>query len=327
MKYLLVGDPHVQISNLEESSLLFEKIYEIASNKKVDRIVILGDCFHNHDVIRSQVMKFWLDILQKTPVPVIIVTGNHDMPGSKELEGQVSALDAISLVKNVLVIKEPTIMDGYGFIPYIHSSEAFTSSLKDLHTKGCNTFFCHQTFNSARFENGFYAPHGVELETIPEGVFIVSGHIHQTQKIETGKATIWYPGTPRWLTASDANSQKGVWIFDTETKQSELFDSSVFIHPFVKIHVNEGEEIPQIRAERQDRVYVHLTGSALWIKKQKSILPETVRISSTVTEKGAAARNPAKIKLDIYGFLAESYEPTLVSKEDLAKFMKNNLGL
>lgn len=327
MKYILVGDPHVQVSNLEESSLLFEKVFEFASKKEVDKIVILGDCFHNHDVIRSQVMNFWIKTLTETATPVVIVTGNHDMPGSKELEGRVSALDAIGLIKGVTVVSRPTIIDGMGFIPYLHSSEEFSKELSSLYQKGCRTFFCHQTFNSARFENGFYAPHGVELDVLPDGVFVVSGHIHQSQMIDSGKSKVWYPGTPRWLTASDANSEKGVWLFDTVTRDTEFLDSSLFIQPFVKVYFNEGQEAPLFRNDRLERVYVHLTGSALWIKKQKTLLPEGVRVSSSVNEKSSVVDKTKRTeKADIYSFL-KTYEPTLVTREELETFVKVDLGL
>jgi DNA repair exonuclease SbcCD nuclease subunit len=323
VRFLLIGDPHVQVSNLEESKLLFNSAFETAKKEKVDGIIILGDCFHNHDVIRSQVMNFWLDILKNTQgVPVTIVTGNHDMPGSKELEGRVSALDALSLVEGVTIIKAAVVIKDIGYVPYMHGSEGFVEAVNKLYSQGAKTIFCHQTFDSAQFENGFYAPHGVDPQLMPLGSTIISGHIHQQQEIKTDKALIWYPGTPRWLTASDANSTKGYWVYDTSSSTKTFFDVSSIIPPMVRLTLSEGDEIPAIRENNRDRVYVNLIGSGLWIKGVKKDLPEEVRVSSTITDHGKKKRNFDKKKVDIHAFIVDNYTPSLVTKEELSSFLK-----
>lgn len=322
MKLLLIGDPHVQISNLTESEILFAKAFETAKTEKVDSVVILGDCFHNHDVIRSQVMNFWLSTLKKAKTPVTIVTGNHDMPGSKELEGVVSALDALALIDNITVVKSPVALKDIGYIPYMHDTQKFIDAINGLSAKGVRTFFCHQTFDSAQFENGFYAPNGVNLDLMPSNSTIISGHIHQQQLLKTDKTCVWYPGTPRWLTASDANSSKGYWVYNTDTQEKKFFDSSDFIAPMIRITVKEGETVPEIRSNNRDRVYLDLVGSGLWIKTVKKDIPEDIRVSSTITDHGKKKRNFEKKKVDIHSFIVDNYVPSLVTKEELSDFLK-----
>jgi metallophosphoesterase superfamily enzyme len=45
-KVLYVGDPHAQISNLDESERLLNFVQESANKHEVDSIVILGDLYH-----------------------------------------------------------------------------------------------------------------------------------------------------------------------------------------------------------------------------------------------------------------------------------------
>ena len=59
MKILRVGDPHITVSNIEESKKLLDTILLIATDNKVNCIEFLGDLFDNHSVIRSEVLDFW----------------------------------------------------------------------------------------------------------------------------------------------------------------------------------------------------------------------------------------------------------------------------
>lgn len=320
MRSILVGDPHVQISNLDESKILMDRVYRIAVEKKAENIVLLGDLFHNHDVIRARVLDFWIDTLEKSPVPVIIVVGNHDMVGSKELEGKVSAPNALSKISNVKVFNSPGLAHGHGFIPYRHSKEEFLSAVKELSSK-TSIIFCHQTFDTACFENGFYAPDGVKLEDLPPGIQIISGHIHAQQEIknESNNSSVWYPGTPRWLTASDANSKKGLWVYDS-AGVNEFIDLSDTIPPMVRISLLEGQTLGEVPKTSPDRVFIDLIGSSLWIKEVKKTLPEGAKVTSKITDQGKKQKRSTK-KKNIADFIDEDYTPVLVSKEDLKQFL------
>jgi hypothetical protein len=73
----------------------------------------------------------------------------------------------------------------------------------------CSTVVCHQTFNGGTYDNGFYAKDGVEPESIPQKD-IISGHIHTPQVF--GK--VFYLGSPRWQTLSDANVDRAIWLVE-----------------------------------------------------------------------------------------------------------------
>ena len=53
VKVLFIGDPHIQISNLQEVELFMEKIINLATEKQPDLIVIAGDLLHDHERIHT----------------------------------------------------------------------------------------------------------------------------------------------------------------------------------------------------------------------------------------------------------------------------------
>jgi DNA repair exonuclease SbcCD nuclease subunit len=94
-------------------------------------------------------------------------------------------------------------MDGVLYVPYTSDPNLFIDTCSRSSAK---TVFCHQEFNGARYDNGFFTPHGADPSKILQN--IISGHIHTPQSF----GNVWYPGSPRWRTISDANQQRGLWL-------------------------------------------------------------------------------------------------------------------
>jgi len=64
------------------------------------------------------------------------------------------------------------IEDGVHALSFHKDEDQFLSKLKSG-----KILFCHQTFDGAKFENGFYAPDGFDFSGIKYEK-IISGHIH-----------------------------------------------------------------------------------------------------------------------------------------------------
>ena len=58
-KSVVVGDPHITVSNLKESEILLSFIHKTAIDNKADSIIFMGDQFHTHSLIRVEVQQFW----------------------------------------------------------------------------------------------------------------------------------------------------------------------------------------------------------------------------------------------------------------------------
>jgi DNA repair exonuclease SbcCD nuclease subunit len=278
-RILRVGDPHVTLSNLEDSKKLIGFIIAMAHEYKVDRVEFLGDLFHTHAVKRLEVEKFWLESFEKilaNKIPILCLVGNHDQIGKGSED--FSALDAFKL-PNLTVVKSPISLDGITYVGYYRD----TNKLVELANRLPNAcLVAHATFTGAQYENGFYAEDGVD-----PGLFhhdtILSGHIHKAQQV--GKCT--YIGTPKWDTISDANQDKGVWIFDhadTGEILSEHFISTKnVVTPITHYVVNEGDELPDLKEDHRN--YVELIGKSSWILKIKKQIKTKAQIKGRPTDR------------------------------------------
>lgn len=250
-------------SNLTEGRALMRFILEKAKENKVDAIVFAGDQFHSHALVHLKVMTFW----QKTvdwmssefKGKIVFITGNHDMIGDAETEGVISAMNCIAVTDSVLIVNQMWVVDDVAFMGYTADEGLFIEQATHLKNAGCKHLFCHQTFSGSKFDNGMYAPDGFDPDKVPFDK-IISGHIHSKQWF--GKT--YYPGTARWDTASDANQEKGIWIFDLAAGTDLMIPTDKVCTPIYKFKITpENETIPEVNGT----VFVEMEGPSSWIAK------------------------------------------------------------
>ena len=331
MLVLRVGDPHVQNSNLEESNRLFNFIAKVALEAKVDRIELLGDLNHTHDVVRIGQLEFWNTWLAhlSSIAETVVLVGNHDRKG--DYSSNSHSLSVFNgMYSNLLIVNAPvgwhghTAYDpGIGYLPYCHDKEQFVKDSNQLFDQGFKVQVCHQTFVGGKYESGIYAPDGIDVSLL-KAELIISGHLHTAQRF--GK--VIYPGTARWMTASDANLEKGIWL--VEHNSAGLISGEKFIStenvctPIRKFVWNEGEEKPSI--PDHVKATVELVGSSKWIEKQRPSLKGT-SVSVTVTDQ-RKARWQSSDGHTIKSFIDEQFELSSgLSKEELLTYMKEELDL
>lgn len=320
MKILRVGDPHIRPNNIVEAERLMEFILTITKNAKVDRLEILGDLFHTHAVVRLEVLEFWDRWLQafSDAVETVVLVGNHDMGGDHHSDSH--ALNVFKRIKSerLRIIDKPSAIGVFGYMPYIHDGAVFVESAKRLNSEGAKTLVCHATFSGSQFDNGFYAPEGINPDDVPFDT-IISGHIHKQQVIAGGKVD--YPGTAKWDTASDANERKGVWLYEHDVNgkviNRDMISTEKIVTPIVSFKWMEGQDAPVI--PEGAKAAVELVGSSDWITKQKTKLKGKASISSKFTDKKEKSERKAGNSLE--NFLANLYVSTM-DRESLLKFAK-----
>ncbi len=207
-RVLVVGDPHATADELDDCAKLVEYVIATAIECKADEVLFLGDLYHTHALMHVEVMSFWrrsfIEIVSETDAEVVVLVGNHDMPGNESSSAH--ALLAHADQEYVTVISSPFAVGGVAYVPYQSDGEKLVEHAKRL---GGKTLVCHATFDGSMFENGFYAKDGVDSNLLPQEA-VLSGHIHAPQSF--GK--VWYPGAPRWRTLSDANTKRAIWAVD-----------------------------------------------------------------------------------------------------------------
>lgn len=301
MKILRIGDPHIKPSNLEEAEKLMHFINDKIRELQPDRVEILGDLFHTHSIVRLEVMEFWqgwIDVLlSHEHIDIYVLAGNHDRATTDEMA--YSALSVFQLIKkkNLKIVELPRVDGIYAYVPHYHDTKKFIEVSNECAKRGAKVLVCHQTFDGSHYENGFYAPDGIDFTKL-NFPLIISGHIHTRQVLNNivTSQTVIYPGTPKWDTEADANQDKGVWYYEHDditgaiTKE-ELIRTAGVVTSLVSIVWKEGE--PQLAIPSGCEVTVELIGSSAWIEKEKENLKGHVKIKTKITDRAKKAERQA----------------------------------
>lgn len=271
MKILYVGDPHAKVNDLEEMVALQKFVKETAVSQNVDRIVVLGDQFHNHQQVHTDVMKFWRECLLDWTYPdhgfdVYLIVGNHDKKVGVDITDAHSLLPYVGM-ERVTVVDRPRTEGGILYLPYYADVAQFLEAAKG-DGKPTNTLVCHQTFDGAMYENGFYAPDGIDSNLVPQKN-IISGHIHLSS--EFGK--VFYPGSPRWMTLSDKNTDKAIWVMGFDS-QGSLLSKTPFSTADVCMPIFVLEDTPETPAVIPERgnITVNVRGPADFVRVREAEL-------------------------------------------------------
>lgn len=193
MKTLITGDLHLAENPRDEYRLQwFEILPELAREHEADRVIIVGDITEVKDAHRARLVNRIVDGFKALAdvSHVYVLKGNHDY-----LAEDVPFFRFLQHLPRVRWINEPTRIKlrGLGaclFLPHARSPEDWGDHLRDSY----DYFFCHQTFNGARLDNGRAAEGGAFSPDLfhGEGFRVISGDVHAPQKV----GPIIYVGAP-----------------------------------------------------------------------------------------------------------------------------------
>ena len=79
-RYLIVGDPHVVVSEIEECKRLADYICDIVEKEKCN-LIILGDLLNNFRIIDMEVLCFWEDFFNKAESVLAVDDADFDAGG------------------------------------------------------------------------------------------------------------------------------------------------------------------------------------------------------------------------------------------------------
>lgn len=322
MIILRVGDLHVKPSNLEESQALLNFILQMARTYYVDIVELSGDIFDTHNLVRLDIIEFWdrwFNIFTKEKFKTRVLVGNHDLTGS--YNSTYSALHPFLSLENsnFKIVHEPYLDGIYGYLPYIHDDNKFIVEANKLADQGATVLMSHPNFKGAVYDSGMAANGGVD-STLLDSRFLhlVSGHIHT----EISYDRVWYIGTPRWLTKSCSNKQKGIWLCVHDENglmtSKEFLSTESVCTKIVSLEWKEGEAKPEI--PENAKVDIELIGSSDWVKEQKIELKGQVSISSKLTDVKKVVRKSGG---SLHEFILKYYQTDENKRAKLLKYMEN----
>lgn len=279
-KVVFLGDPHVMPSNISESEKMMVNVEREALAKSVDTIIIMGDLFHTHAILRIEALSFWNKWFKKLTenFDVIALVGNHDMKNQTNNSTYDNAMLGFNMPR-LRVISEPTEIKGVAFVPYIHDHDILVEKANKFDSR---CMIAHQTFTGAQYDNGFYAKDGVDPALFKHEQ-IISGHIHK--KSHVGKC--FYVGTAKWDSVNDANEDKGFHIAilkDGLFTDFEFISNKSVLTSIEQLIINEGDEVPDLQ-EGNVRYYIQLVGTNAWINKQKKKFKGKAQIKGKPTDR------------------------------------------
>lgn len=256
---ILVGDMHAVLAELDECRAVNELARRTAAETGDHTIVYMGDQTDGHDIVRLAILDFWRQQIKAAVDDgndVIMLRGNHDM----HVSGQgPNALDFLAQ-PGLTIVDRPMAKCGVIMMPFIRDNQEFVQLAKENSGPSFKTLLCHQTFDGSKYDNGFYAPDGVDANQVPFENIIV-GHIHTAQTC--GKVT--YIGSPRWRTANDANVEKSIVRLNPRGEITHWFDTSAVCRKIVSMDVFPATVLPEFPANADVRLT--LRGSSDWLKE------------------------------------------------------------
>ena len=318
-RYIFVGDPHAVVDELDDCHALTGLAWGLAKRFNAT-VVLAGDLYNTHEVVRAEVLKFWYDALEdlcEDGVPTIVVKGNHDYAASDP-----RATPLLAHLQQAVVVDEPFQRDGVLFCPHTTNEQLVEWSQEH---RDCHTLVCHQTFDGSRYENGQYAGDGVDPARIAQRQ-VISGHLHTPQ--EFGK--VWYPGAPRWRTLHDANVDRALWLLEFDPAGNLLsrspFDTSVACRRLVHFVDTPAspvsfEPLPNVRYR------VDVRGPRKWVEERRGCFPGAL-VRTTVTDTGSElrVRESDGVAVAFAKWAGAFKAPFGTSGETLLKMARENVG-
>jgi len=222
MKILIVADPHLHTwssfnlnkaselsRRLQEQDDILSQICNLAEDRKVDSVEILGDIFHKVGeipVLCLNIFDTFLTTLDDLEIPYHITTGNHDLVVRDNPEWYHSATQLFDKCDDEV----------YGQLKI--KRVGYSEHLDYDQVKGYDLVFLHKTPYGSKYGN-YTFDEGVDWKTLSENNRLVFfGHIHERQELSKNCIVV---GSPMHLTFGDVG-ERGVYIVDTDTWSIEF---------------------------------------------------------------------------------------------------------
>jgi DNA repair exonuclease SbcCD nuclease subunit len=321
-KYLVVGDVHATVNELSDCESLMELVSD--SLNPDTTVVFLGDQYHTHANIRVEVIDFWNRTFRKLTKTnkVVAIVGNHDMPGdsSKALHAMMA-----NQMPNLQIVDSASMVDDWLLLlPYYHDAAKF---VEDVNKHNPLTVICHQTFNGAQYENGFYAKDGVDPETLKCNQ-VISGHIHTPAVF----SKVEYVGAPRWRTASDANIDRFIHLYEKTSRGLKLvkkIPTGMHCRRILSATVYEDGTVEgRTDALDKDSLHIDVHGSKEFCaQKRAEWETEGIRIRTfPKTEKTVKVKESEGIEIAFAKYVQEYCGRHQLAADEYSKLVMERLG-
>lgn len=235
MKLLKMGDLHIGVKQDDSwmqnvQRLLIKQAIEYSKQHGITRWLQSGDFFDVRKAITHKTMELTREIatdLKEAGISVDVIIGNHDMAMKQKIHPN-SCNELLSQFDNFTIYDKITTVNYDGIdidlVPWICDENK--EEIIDFITK-TKSRYCLGHFELVGFY--FYKgmkSNGEDPAFLRKYKHVWSGHFHTISK----NRNVTFLGTPYSITSGDENDERGFWVFDTETEESEFIQNDVMWH-------------------------------------------------------------------------------------------------
>ena len=194
---IIIGDPHFQMSNMDEVKIFIQKciVYVKKQKENLYAIVVLGDVLHDHERVHSTALNVAVNFLNELAEisPTYVLVGNHDLINNSQFLTQNHWMNALKSNKNITVVDEvieeiwedKTVL----MCPYVPNGRFVEALDTGGDWREADVIFAHQEIKGVKM-GSIVSEHGDEWKD--DWPFVITGHIHQNQ---TPQPNVYYPGS------------------------------------------------------------------------------------------------------------------------------------
>lgn len=264
MQIGIFSDLHIRLYRNNETMYpfmikTFDHFYQLCKQRKVKKVLILGDMFHIKNLISSTLLSKSLQYFREKMKEFehIIIVGNHDRINKES--------HFLKIFKNdchVIEDYEYFDFDGnrFHFLPYFSDDELFEKFKSFKKIKGKNYLFTHLSINGFSYDNGhediFSSLSVTDLDKLKFN-HIFSGHFHsfQTQR------NITYVSSPLQIKHGE-EGPNGFVFFDSKNPEKYEFIKNKYSPKFISIDFTK-ENIKEIKKIKNSFIRILLPNKKL----------------------------------------------------------------
>jgi len=264
-------DPATGLSTrLNDFLKVFDELVDYALDTKVDLVLFCGDAYKSREPTQTQQREFARRInrLATAGIPVVLLTGNHDLPNAIGRATAIEIFDTLS-INNVYVANKPEtfkITTPAGdvqvvAIPWLRRSallaredtknlnmeqlnqkmqaaitEIISKKTDELDPAFPSILAAHLSIGSAKAGSESMMSIGQEPILLQSSValpaydYVALGHIHKHQEIE-GTPPIVYSGSLERIDFGEEKEDKGFYVVDIQTGADGRRKTTYKFHP------------------------------------------------------------------------------------------------
>lgn len=215
MKFLLVSDTHLGLYNdsdiwLDVTTNLFNEIVDTCVKENINKIIHLGDFFHNHKAINTKtldVSKKIAENLEEEKITTYMIVGNHDCYYRNTIKP--NTLSVFKKHKYIKIIEEPYILENILLLPW-----GFYPEQESKYCMG------HFEISGFLMNDNFTCKTGLSYKSFEKFDRVFSGHFHKSST----NYNITYLGNPFQQDFHDSEHIKGYYIFDNESGELKFIE-------------------------------------------------------------------------------------------------------